>query len=99
MPDHLQNIAGITSERPTTVSDRREKCLQRVVKTFLHSAVAQTTADITRLQVFNRNLIFVEGIKVCEDHIAFDATWVGCLYVVRVSKHTSDSLPYFIGAG
>ena len=99
VPDDLQNIAGITSDRAATVSDRREKCLQHVIQTFLHNAVAQTAADIAGLQILNRNVIFVERIQVREDHVASDATWVGCLYMVWISEHTPDSLTYFIGRG
>jgi hypothetical protein len=44
-------------------------------------------------------MIFVECIQVREDHVAFDATWVGCLYMVWISEHTPDSRTYFIGRG
>ena len=35
--------------RAATVSDRREKCLQHVIQTFLHNAAAQAATDIACL--------------------------------------------------
>jgi len=40
------------------------------VQTFLHGAIAQTAADIARLQILNQDAIFVERIQVGED-----STW------------------------
>src|SRR5690242_2873862 len=52
--DDLQHIAWVTSECEATVSDWPENCLQHAFQTFLHNAVAQTAADIARLQILNR---------------------------------------------
>jgi hypothetical protein len=98
MPKHSQTTRT-TGECAATVADWREHCLQYVIQTFLHNAIAQTATDIARLQILDRNVIFVERIQVRENHVAFDATWVGCLYVVWISEHPPDSLAYFIGRG
>src|SRR3954452_15210570 len=58
--DDLQHIAGVTSECAATVPDWRQKFLQHVIQTFLHRTVAQTAADIARLQILNRTVILVE---------------------------------------
>jgi len=97
--DDLQHIAGITSKCAATIADWCEKRLQHVFQTFLHNAVTQAATGIACLQILNRNAIFVESIQVREDHIAFDATWIGRLYMVWISEHAPDSLTYFIGRG
>ena len=92
-------MAGIAGECAAAVSDGREKRLQHLIQTFLHQAVAKTAAYIACLQILNRRVILVERIQIREDHVAFDATRVGCLYMVWIGEHTTDGLTYLVGRG
>ena len=58
-----------TRQRPATLSDRCEKCLQHVIQTALHNAVAPTATEIACLQIVNRNAILVERIQVRENRV------------------------------
>ena len=70
------------------------------VRTFLHGAIAQTAADIARLQILNQDAIFVERIQVGED-----STWRDYIRsdqrktsTVLVSARVDEALAFYSGA-